>query len=296
MHGLLRTFFCIFVSLSLAVDAQSYTLSEALEKSQDQALSLPRLTSDGCIPTLNHKGFADNRSNPLRLAFMAYAPHKKVLELGGAYGDVMLEVLVKNPDTIYHLSDLDERHLFIAAQRLEASIQQGHTRPKVRSTLRFITHDITQKPQLSDRYDAILVERVFQFLSPTQLESALDHIEALLKPGGRVYIATLSPYIKPYQAFLVNYQRLMAEGRPFPGYITIHQNHEEPLSFLLLETQSLKPLFETRHFKILEAKLFPSSYQSPEWSLDGRENTLLIAEKPVVAGDPDKKRMIYPNK
>jgi hypothetical protein len=41
-------------------------------------------------------------------------------------------------------------------------------------------------------------------------------------------------------------------------------------------------LFSNNNFKIILSKMVPLGYQSKSWSLDGRENVILIAEKNQV--------------
>ena len=104
--------------------AGEFSFEEAVKKCKEYKLSLPKPEEDGRIQTFNRKGAMSPVLDQATIKFIEYANNKKVLEIGGAYGKVMIETLTKIPNVIYHINDLDERHLFIAAQNLKETIEQ----------------------------------------------------------------------------------------------------------------------------------------------------------------------------
>lgn len=281
--------FFIFLCFSELAYAKEYTIDEALQKYTELELRLPTPEDDGRIQTLNKKGAMSPYFDEATTKFMGFAKNKKVLEVGGAYGNVMREVLKKYPNTIYHLNDLDERHLFIAAREIKLS----KVKAQALKNIKFISDDIC-KLQTTNKYDAILIARVLHFFSPKQMESALANIFNILNPGGRVYTVAITPYVKRYKSFIPEYEKRLARNELYPGYVkslrawlneevTNHAQNtqiaDEP--FMFLGDKVIMRFFKDAGFKILECKMVDLGYPSSSWSLDGRENVILIAEKPM---------------
>ena len=158
--------------------------------------------------------------------------------------------------------------------------------------MKFISGNIaTSDFKITDKYDAILAARILHFLSPKELKIAVSNLNSLLKVGGKVYIVAITPYVKRYESFIPEYKKRVAKGEEFPGYVkslekfinkkvtTTPQISSISESFMFLDDTVLKRLFENQKFKILECKMVSLGYKSSSWSLDGRENIILIAEK-----------------
>jgi SAM-dependent methyltransferase len=265
------------------------TLEEAARKAHTYTLTLPSPEEDGRIQTLNEKGAESPFFDQATREFMGFAAGKKVLEVGGAYGRVMREVLKNHPDTVYHLNDLDPRHLWIAA-RMAVSAGLAH---KALENARFRQGNIaTLKP--TDLYDGILVARVLHFFSPSQMKAAPVNLFAMLKPGGRIYVVAITPYVKRYKAFIPEYERRVARGHPYPGYVTslktwLDEKSTTPQQarsiskepFMFLDSDRLGLFFKEAGFRVLTCQMVDLGYTSPSWSLDHRENVILTAEKPA---------------
>lgn len=142
-------------------------------------------------------------------------------------------------------------------------------------------------------YDAILVGRVLHFLNPDQLNTAVNHLFLLLKSGGRIFIVAITPYVKRFEKFIPEYEKRVTEGQENPGfvyslfpYVNSEVTTSEQIknisdgSFFFLDDHVLRSIFEKNGFIVKECKLMPLSYKSKSWTCDGRENVILIAEKP----------------
>jgi SAM-dependent methyltransferase len=284
--------FCL--TLPQVFAAATFTFHQALESFYKSKPNIPAPENDGRMPTLNKKGATSPNFDYVTLEFLKFAENKRVLEIGGAYGNVMLEALHRNSSTIYHLNDLEERHLTIAAFRLQEKIDRREICMNGLENVQFIYGDITQPSwKVKEPYDAILMARVIHFLNPKQIQQALSNLYTSLKPGGRVFIIALTPYVNRYQSFIPKYEKRLKSGEPYPGYVTdlrkyvnkdvTTQNQINSISdgsFMFLDDIVLLRLFTNAGFKVLECALKPLSYYSPSWALDGRENVILIAEKP----------------
>lgn len=295
----MRKLTCLIFSISVmftcySIEGANFTFHQALEFFNKAKLGMPNQENDGQVPTLNKKGASSPQFDYATLQFLNFGKGKRLLEIGGAYGNVMLEALRHDPKTVYHLNDLDQRHLSIAAFRLQEKIEQRHICLDGLENVRFIYGDITQSTwEVKQPYDAILMARVIHFLSPQQIKNALSNLYKSLKPGGRIYIIALSPYVKPYELFIPEYERRLKKGSPYPGFVqnlkkyvkqgANPQNQLKTISggqFMFMDTIVLPRLFKAAGFKIIECEFKPLSYSSATWELDGRENVILVAERP----------------
>lgn len=291
---LYKIIFMTLITVTSMQGASTFTFNQALDAFHKQKLKLPKQDKDGRSETLNNKGAAAPKFDDATLAFLDFGEGKKVLEIGGAYGNVMLEAMHRNPKTTYHLNDLDSRHLSIAAYRLQSKLDQKKIKLDGVQHIQFIYGDITQpKWKPNEEYDAILIARVLHFLNPEQMDRALSNIYRSLKPGGRVFIITITPYVNRYKAFIPEFEKRLKAGQKYPGYIkSLHPyanpevTSEEQLQnimaeeFMFLNDKVLRRIFRKHGFSVLEARHTPLRYTSKTWQLDGRENVILIAEKP----------------
>ncbi len=290
-----KVLFCIFTCL-LQADASVFSYEEALVKYDENNLKMPEPESDGRIQTLNKKGAVTAKFDYATIEFLKFAQGKVVLEIGGTYGKVMITALRQSKSTQYTLNDLDPRHLFIAAKILQSKVNENKLKPNSAQQVKFIRADVTNAQNIKNfgaTYDAIFVGRVLHFLTPDQLEDAVKHLFLLLKPGGRIFVVAITPYVKRFEKFILEYERRINAKEENPGFVkSLHEyvNPEvtapeqiknisiEP--FFFLDDKALRAVFERNDFRVIECKMIPLSYKSKSWELDGRENVILIAEKP----------------
>ncbi len=278
----------------LQIDAHELSYEDALRKFDENNLKIPEPEADGRTQTLNKKGAATAKFDYATWEFLKFAEGKAVLEIGGTYGKVMLFALKKNKKTKYTLNDLDERHLFIAAKKLQEKIHENKLSPNSTQQVKFIQADVTNAQNLKNfgTYEAIFVGRVLHFLTPDQFEITVKHLFLLLKPGGRIFIVAITPYVKRFEKFIPEYKRRVDTQEENPGFVRslleyvstevtaveqVKNIADDP--FFFLDDKVLRTVFERNGFKVIECKMMPLSYKSKSWELDGRENVILIAEK-----------------
>ena len=286
--------FLLLLAMFSSVSAENWSFQEALEHSRHLSVTIPTPEPDGRIQTLNRNGGVAPSIDYATKQFIAFGKNKTVLEVGGAYGLVMSQVLKKYPNTIYHINDLDKRHLALAANYLlnKKKINQE----RLENQTRFISGDFMDVI-LKDSYDAILISRVLHFMSPIQLSKTIDKLYDTLKPGGRVYVLAITPYVNRYKHFIPEYEKRLLAEDPYPGYVSSlytwlnksvtsasQQNKISDKPFMFLDDRVLRRLFSKKSFRILECKTKSMPYYSDSWTLDGRENVILIAEKPANKG------------
>jgi len=291
LSKLLLIFFFIY---SQALYARQYSHSEALDFCAANNLSMPAPQSDGRVQTLNEFGAMSPTFDTATMQFIENSAGKKVLEIGAGYGKVMAEVLSKNPATEYHINDLDERHLFIAAKNLATKLATHNLSDnKISPQIQYLPGDISNKNfVINDKYDAILIARVMHFFDPQQMDLVIAKIAQALKPNGRVYVVAITPYVKRYQAFIPVYEQRLATNEAYPGYVeslrdwlnvevtsTSQQTTISKGAFMFLDDRILIRAFSKAGLKIICSATEDLGYPSESWSLDGRENVTLIAEK-----------------
>ncbi len=297
------TAMCLSHVCADAVNERVFTYVEALAKCDELNLTPPIPDADGRLQSLNKRGAVTAKPDYATVEFLKYAKGKSVLEIGGAYGSVMLTALHQSKDTKYTLSDLDERHLFIASKRLAEEIRENKLSngSKLNSNsanqVQFIQVDITKSQDVNNigTYEAIFVGRVLHYLTPEQIEMSVKHLFLLLKPAGRIFVVAITPYVKRYESFIPEYERRIAAGEKNPGFVRslrdyLNENDKVTTKeqkkniaddpFFFLDDKVLRAIFEKNGFKVIECKMKPLSYASTSWALDGRENVILIAEKP----------------
>ncbi len=280
--------------------AAVFSYEQALTQFDELNLKIQTPEKDGRTQTLNKKGAVTAKFDSVTKKFLKYinqlAKEKgtvKVLEVGGTYGDVMLEALKQSYKVQYTLNDLDRRHLFIAAKKLY--LQDNRLNRNSTNQVQFIQDDIinAQNIKNSGPYEVIFIARVLHFLNPDQLNAAIRNLFLLLKSGGRIFVVAITPYVKRFDKFIPEYERRVKAGEENPGFVKslldyvntevttpeqIKNISEEP--FFFLDDKVLRTIFEDVGFKTIECKMMPLSYKSESWELDGHENVILIAEKP----------------
>ncbi|MCX7342928.1 MAG: class I SAM-dependent methyltransferase [Proteobacteria bacterium] len=287
----------IFAACLINVRSETFTYQQAIKECDALNLKIQKPEADGRVQTLNKKGAVTARFAYIEREFLKFGKGKEILEIGGCYGDVMLHALKQSTTTQYVLSDLDRRHLFIAAKKLAEKIQKNWLKSDSVNQVKFVEADITNADHVKnfEQYEAILIARVLHFCTPEQLELTVKHLFLLLKPGGRVFVIAITPYVKRFQKFIPEYERRVKAGEKYPGFVKslreyvdadvttlaqIKNIHEDP--FLFLDVNTLRETFEQNGFKILECRTIPLNYKSTSWNYDGRENVILIAQKKKV--------------
>lgn len=304
VNKLILSVFILYSTLNASV----FTYNEALAKFYELNIQIPKPDTDGRIPTLNNKGSAVIASDQasykflgsndyLASAFLEFIKGKEALEIGGCYGDLMQIALQQSNTTKYTLNDLDERHLFIAAKSLSEKITNGTLSHNCLDQVKFVQADISDVSQIKNLgfYDAIYAGNVFLFLTPEQLELAVQHLFLLLKPNGRVYIGTPSPYAKFIEKFAPEYMRRIKAKEKNPGFIKKFRDYVEIKdsmpsriidmldgSILLLDPTTLKEVFKRNGFKILECQYMPLPSKSKLWRNNNNGYVVLIAKKEIV--------------
>lgn len=282
--------FLMFVTTSWSKEAvfpgkpRFYSYKQALQECDRLGLQKPESDSNGRTATMNRMGgespVTGEMMDPATRAFVEEA-RGVVLDVGGCYGSVMRRVMQSKPNIEYHLNDLNMNHLFVAASQLRQEGLDGQS-------VSFIHGDITQEWNIWPQYDAIFVGRVLHFFNPVQMSMALNNLHKLLKPGGKIYVVAITPYVDGYKPFIAEYQKRVKRGDEYPGYVPSLRPYLNPKlpgleekastalgSFMFLDATVLRREFEKVGFTVIKCEEVPLGYTAPGWQLDKRENVVL---------------------
>jgi len=272
-------------------------------------LSLPKPAEDGRINTLNNFGAMWPQINGELEKFLEVAikPGAKILEIGAAYGVACMAAL-KRDATDYTAVDLDKRHLSILASEVKKQM------PEKLSSLTLIAgafpHADVVNRLRENYYDVIITENVLHFLTQAEMLEALSQFRRLLRPGGKMFVTTGSPYVYLLKSEVVN--GMGAEVEEFlrqqksntapaddsmlriPGFFEYVGDLIDTEKFsrtemdkigivpscniTLLDREIAKYLLERKQFAVDTCAYMPMS--SYPWQLDGREWLVIQAQKP----------------
>ena len=205
---LLLTGIILSLSPCTPLGATYVSLKTLLKKAKDEKLSLPKPEKDGRYQSLNKRGSAFPSATKLTKEFIAYAStgKKRVLHLDVTFGHIALSAL-QHEIHDYVATDSDQRHLAIMAKRAKNLLP-----PENIKNLKFFHGEFPADFKQFDTasFDAVLLNRVLHFLTPEQITRTLKELFRILKPGGKVFIIAITPYVKRFESFIPQYkQRLL---------------------------------------------------------------------------------------
>jgi len=216
------------------------------------------------VSTLNNHGYMLNYLHKLNRAFVefsAIAPGP-VLDIGTAYGFVALEALKRGACVI--ANDLEPRHLEDLHKRV----------PK--SDLNRISYAVGQVPRevtfSPNSLGAVLASGVLHYLSPSEFSLAIVNIASWLKPGGKFFLTTPTPYTNFYHKFFPTFQKNQKLNKQWPGYIEDATNilpsffTNVPKSIYLIDEEFITTILEENGFKIEKICFFDIKLPTPQFS------------------------------
>ncbi len=235
-------------------------------------------TKDALIVTLNSMGYMLSQLEKYNQAFVDFAPLAPgpVLDIGAAYGLATIPALERGAFVI--ANDLDERHLNILKNKVPPSLLDRLELKPGRMP--------TEVDFEENSLGAVLASRVLHFLVPEELDLCLEKIFKWLKPGGKFFFLSSSPYIGGFRKFLPTYEKRKAEGQKWPGVLddipscTPERAHELPRYMHLLDEDVITESFSKVGFVIEDIGYSPAIEDHPEdMKSDGREQIGAIAVK-----------------
>lgn len=234
------------------------------------------------IPTKNKMGFStqvlDQEYSQKFIDYIKKLSSPHVLEIGPGYGTATCLALSVGAFVTAH--DLEAQHLDILKKRVSPDL------------LPRLTLKAGKFPQDSgfyeNHFEAILMSQVLHFLTSQEIEQGVSLLLKWLKPGGKIFLTAISPYIGVLKKFLLLYQERKQQGVSWPGEIEDlreYCNHPcceiNPNFIHVFDPDVLRFHFSRLGFKVEKTDYYPIwNGKEPEFKNDGRECVGIIALKP----------------
>ncbi|MBY0281280.1 MAG: class I SAM-dependent methyltransferase [Alphaproteobacteria bacterium] len=200
-----------------------------------------------------------------------------VLDIGTAYGATTISALKKGAYVI--ANDLDERHLAILQEKTPFELRERLfiCKGKFPSAVDIQSSSLT----------AVLASGVLHYLEGKELKEAFLKVYDILKPGGKFFFFTSTPYIKFFEGFFDTYLKRKAEKAEWPGLIdnswVYAPNHTNILPKLinLLDMDVTTQLFKESGFLIEKINYVSMEGYPLEFHSNGKEYIGVVAQKPL---------------
>ena len=244
------------------------------------ALAMPPSPDNGVrIPTLNNFGWMLTINVEHSDGFIEHASKSDnwSLDIGCAYGIHTLSAIRGGGRVV--AVDLDARHLEILRSQLE---------PALADRLKTASGAFPDVELPVARFGTILCSRVLHFMDPETLQRAVARIADMLLPGGKVFVAVVTPYHRLIETFIPEYEQRKKAGDRWPGFVadvSVHHSDQlqrgqigaKPMHFM--EPHILRQVFENAGL-IVESCDF-HAIEMEHMYIDGREGVQLVASKPI---------------
>jgi SAM-dependent methyltransferase len=219
-------------------------------------------------PTLNGMGYVFFTISALGQEFLKNetSSNKEVLEIGAGYNNIIIEAL-RNGVGSYTANDIVEEHLNILVKRIKQVFGKVAD-AKLKHLKLLIAKAPQDLPDVKDKYDAILIDKVMHFMNPDEIIKFISWSKKALKNGGKIYVSTGSPYLKTYRKAFPGYLERLAQGDLFPGYfkgfvpevdpskVQYFAKYKMPEDVVFFARQDLIDLFEREGMKVEKSYSF----------------------------------------
>lgn len=174
------------------------------------AQSLPKSFIKGFVPTLNNRGFMADTLDEISQDFVLYAAESEspVLDIGCAYGVATLPALSAGARVT--ACDMEQGHIDILLEK---------TPPAHRTRLECRVARLPEVDFPKQTFGAILCSRLLHFLTGAEIEISISKMHDWLKPGGKVFLVTDTPYTGLWKSHAPVYEEKKRQGDAWPGFI-----------------------------------------------------------------------------
>ncbi|MCE3230727.1 MAG: polyketide synthase -related protein [Alphaproteobacteria bacterium] len=247
---------------------------------------IPEIVEGDKSPTTNGTGYVFFSISPVGEAFLQNEarPNKSVLEIGAGYSNLTIEALKNNVGS-YTANDVSEEHLKILVVRIKEYFGQ-ESDLKLKKLKLWQGKAPQELPNISEQYDAIMIDKVLHFMKPREIKQFIEWTKISLKPGGKLYVTTVSPFSQTFEPVRSQYLEKCSQGDLFPGHfqdamkhvnpemIKRYPNFKLPDEIVLLSRNDLVSLFQREKMEILESYSLnmPQAFQKP-WQMVSDENS-----------------------
>jgi SAM-dependent methyltransferase len=230
------------------------------------------------IPIANVFGWTSSIPNQVTCRWLEYLRTLRsplTIDIGAGLGVATIPALECGSHVI--ANDISEEHL-----RQIASVAQ---QKGLSEELELLNAALPRLPPMKG-LDAIHASNVLHFLTGDEMIEAARWMARSLKPNGRAFLQTISPFAGHFRQYLPEYERRKIARAAWPGemkapreYVDASVVEMTPAFMHVLESCVATQLFESAGFTI-EFCDYYSRVGLPEvCRLDGRENLGIVAIK-----------------
>lgn len=243
--------------------------------------------------TLNNMGYeatSPDTWDPITKLWIRYGattiktPPRLLLNVGCAFGSTSVSAASAGAKVI--CNDLDERHL----TALSVSVPEDLKAQFIFLPGDYCAECTMQDLQRAGSVDGVLLSRVLHFFSPRQFQRALQISFELLRPKGRIFVVTSSPYLKSLLSLGALFEFKKMRGDLWPGFLDgtkekvsdyfPRAKNRYPESMNFVDPEILTRELELAGFTIrLPAHYLNDVALPQEHLLDGRELVGIVGEK-----------------
>jgi SAM-dependent methyltransferase len=164
----------------------------------------------GFVKTLNNMGYMCGELDYFSQKFVNFSKNNSpVLDVGAAYGIASLAAL--RGGAVVYSNDIEEKHLKILYNRCDV---------KARKNLFLCKGSFPEEIDFADEtFAAILISRVLHFFDGEKIRKSLKKCKQWLKPKGKMFLISDTPYMKNWDRFLPIYKQRKAKRKEWPGFL-----------------------------------------------------------------------------
>lgn len=241
---------------------------------------IPSFSVKTMVPTLNGTGFMFEVLDEYALDWIRFAASSAdpVLDLGCAYGAATLPALEAGARVV--ASDMEPKHLEILADQVPE---------RLRDHLECVAGTLPGIDFAPARFAAILCSRVLHFLNGADIDASVARMAHWLKPGGRLYLVTDTPY-GIWRRAIPAFEDAKRRGERWPGIIVglhdylptagVKRHIDKPPFMNLLDAELLARTCIEAGLRVERAGFIDRTDFRGLGRMDGRENAGVMAVKP----------------
>ncbi|HDV5785714.1 TPA: class I SAM-dependent methyltransferase [Legionella pneumophila] len=223
----------------------------------------------GLIQTMNSMGIMTTELSPVAKQFVldAKLSTKVYLDIGAAYGAASHKALENGVKVI--ACDISQEHLDILYQSAPPQYQHN------------LTIDNSAFPNDTDypksSLNGVLISLVLHFLDGEAIEIGLRKCFDWLEPGGKIYIAVMTPDLSFYKKCWPTYKKRIEEGDKWPGmfftkdFVSDIYLNNLPEIVHLFDKETLGRLITEAGFELLYNEFFCYKHFPDQHRNNGRE-------------------------